>query len=114
MFGSRSRIGHDPYPGGGHGVVNVPPERLVPLMARAHAAGLACAVHAIGDAANTMVLDAFTATGARGSVEHAQLLLRADLPWFAALGVAASVQPEHALDDRDVLERVWSDRGDRA
>lgn len=105
---------HDPYPGGGHGVVNVPPERLVPLMARAHAAGLACAVHAIGDAANTMVLDAFTATGARGSVEHAQLLLRADLPRFAALGVAASVQPEHALDDRDVLERVWSDRGDRA
>jgi predicted amidohydrolase YtcJ len=105
---------HDPYPDGGHGVVNVPPERLVPLMARAHAAGLECAVHAIGDAANTMVLDAFAATGARGSVEHAQLLRREDVPRFGALGLAASVQPEHAMDDRDVLDRVWSDRGDRA
>ncbi len=105
---------HDPYPDGGHGVLSVPPERLVPLMARAHAAGLTCAIHAIGDAANTVVLDAFAATGARGSVEHAQLLARRDLPRFAALGVAASVQPEHAMDDRDVTDRLWADRADRA
>lgn len=105
---------HDPYPDGTHGVVNVPPERLVPLMARAHGAGLACAIHAIGDAANTMVLDAFAATGARGSVEHAQLLALADLPRFAGLGVVASVQPEHALDDRDVTDQLWADRADRA
>lgn len=105
---------HDPYPDGGRGVLNVPPERLVPLMARARAAGLECAIHAIGDAANTMVLDAFAVTGARGSVEHAQLLALPDLPRFAALGIAASVQPEHAMDDRDVTDRLWADRGDRA
>ncbi|GEN79519.1 amidohydrolase [Actinotalea fermentans] len=105
---------HDPYPDGGRGILNVPPERLVPLMARAHAAGLACAIHAIGDAANTLVLDAFAATGARGSVEHAQLLSRRDVPRFAALGVTASVQPEHALDDRDVTDSLWADRADRA
>lgn len=105
---------HDPYPDGTHGVLTVPPERLVPLMARAHAAGLVCAIHAIGDAANTMVLDAFAATGARGSVEHAQLLVRADVPRFAELGVVASVQPEHAVDDRDVTDRLWADRADRA
>ncbi len=105
---------HDPYPDGTRGVVNVPPERLVPLMARAHAAGLACAIHAIGDAANAMVLDAFATTGARGSVEHAQLLARSDVPRFAELGVVASVQPEHAVDDRDVTDRIWADRADRA
>ena len=111
---TRSAWCHDPYPDGSHGVVNVPAERLVPLMARAHAAGLACAVHAIGDAASTMVLDAFAATGARGSVEHAQLLALTDVPRFAELGVVASVQPEHAVDDRDVTDRLWADRGDRA
>lgn len=104
----------DPYPDGGRGVLNVPQERLVPLMARAHAAGLSCAIHAIGDAANTMVLDAFAETGARGSIEHAQLLALEDVSRFAALGVTASVQPEHALDDRDVTDRLWADRAGRA
>ena len=45
----------------------------------AHAAGLRCAIHAIGDPANALALDAFAASGARGSVEHAQLLRRADV-----------------------------------
>jgi len=106
---------HEPYGDGhGRGVLSVPPEELVPLMARATASGLECAIHAIGDAACSMVLDAFEATGARGSVEHAQLLRPEDLPRFAALGVVASVQPEHVLDDRDVLDVVWADRADRA
>jgi hypothetical protein len=83
-------------------------------MARARAAGLACAVHAIGDGANELALDAFAQTGARGSVEHAQLLNLADMPRFASLGVVASVQPEHVMDDRDVADRVWPDRIDRA
>ena len=57
----------------------VPPEELQPLLRRATGAGLDAAVHAIGDAANTLALDAFAASGARGRVEHAQLLARADL-----------------------------------
>jgi predicted amidohydrolase YtcJ len=96
------------------GILNVPTDELVPLLRRAWTHGIVPAVHAIGDRANTLALDAFEAVGARGSIEHAQLLSRSDLSRFAALGVTASVQPEHALDDRDVVERFWSDRADRA
>ncbi|MCY7412240.1 MAG: amidohydrolase family protein, partial [Salinibacterium sp.] len=37
-------------------------------------------------------------------------LAESDLPRFARLGVTASVQPEHAMDDRDVAERYWHSR----
>jgi len=109
----------DPYPGLGpddnpYGVVTVPYPELAGLLANAHQHGLQVAVHAIGDRANQAALDAFAATGARGSIEHAQLLRRSDVDRFAALGVAASVQPEHAMDDRDVAERFWPGRTDRA
>lgn len=115
---TRTAYCHEPYPGVGgrpsHGVLTVAPEELASLMARAHAAGLACAIHAIGDAANTIALDAFAATGAHGTVEHAQLLTADDVHRFADLGVVASVQPEHAIDDREVADSIWSDRSERA
>lgn len=109
---------HAPYPGVegalAHGVLNVPADELVPLLRHAHAHGLRCAVHAIGDAANTLVLDAFAASGAQGTVEHAQLLDPADVGRFAALGLTASVQPAHVPDDRDVADRHWAGRTHRA
>lgn len=115
---TRTAYCHDPYPGlsgaEAHGILAVPTEQLVPLMAHAHRKGLTCAIHAIGDHANTLALDAFEASGARGSVEHAQLLTDADVARFAALDVVASVQPEHAMDDRDVADRHWAGRTDRA
>ncbi|SFR76407.1 hypothetical protein SAMN05428970_2062 [Agromyces sp. CF514] len=109
----------DPYPGlEGHehpfGLSTVPFDDLVPLMRTASRSGLTPAVHAIGDRANARVLDAFEAVGCRGSIEHAQLLRHDDVARFAALGVVASVQPEHAMDDRDVAERYWAGRTDRA
>lgn len=109
----------DPYPGlEGHehpaGLATVRYEELVPLMTRAHAGGLTPAVHAIGDRANARVLDAFETVGCRGSIEHAQLLRHEDVARFARLGIVASVQPEHAMDDRDVAERYWAGRTDRA
>ena len=109
----------DAYPGLGpdehpYGLATVPYEELVPLMRRAHDAGLTPAVHAIGDRANARVLDAFEAIGCAGSIEHAQLLRHEDLARFASLGVVASVQPEHAMDDRDVADRYWAGRTDRA
>ncbi|WP_413451374.1 amidohydrolase family protein [Georgenia phoenicis] len=106
-------VGADAGAGGGHGEQTVPPAELRELMARATAAGLTTAVHAIGDAAVTIVLDAYAATGARGTVEHAQLVAAADVPRFAALGVAASVQPAHLLDDRDLVEAAWPGRAER-
>ncbi len=109
----------DPYPGLGpddhpYGLATVSYDQLVPLMRRADAAGIRPAVHAIGDRANARVLDAFEEVGCTGSIEHAQLLRHEDVARFAALGVVASVQPEHAMDDRDVADRYWAGRTDRA
>lgn len=97
-----------------HGLLTVPTEELVPLMMKASAAGIEPAVHAIGDEANRLALNAFEKVGCRGRIEHAQLLRTEDIPRFAELGVAASVQPEHAMDDRDVAELYWAGRTDRA
>lgn len=114
----------DPYPGLGadehpYGLANVPYDELVPHLRRAREIGLDPAVHAIGDRANERALDALEAVQpsgwhGRATIEHAQLLRRDDLARFARLGVVASVQPEHAMDDRDVAERYWSGRTDRA
>ncbi|WP_456785793.1 amidohydrolase [Cellulomonas sp. P5_C5] len=115
---TRTAYCHDPYAGltgpNAHGVLAVPPSRLAPLMAHATRHGLRCAIHAIGDSANALALDAFAESGAAGSIEHAQLVSWEDVERFAALGVIASVQPEHAMDDRDVADRYWPGRTDRA
>jgi predicted amidohydrolase YtcJ len=109
----------DEYPGlegqpNSRGVLTVPSSELVPVLRRASAAGLLPAVHAIGDEANRLALDAFETVGTGGRIEHAQLLRDADVARFAALGVTASVQPEHAMDDRDVADRFWTGRTRRA
>lgn len=96
------------------GVLSVPEDELRHLLTKAKKAGITPAVHAIGDRANTIVLDAFEATGAVGRVEHAQLLRWEDIPRFAKLGLTVSVQPQHAMDDRDLADRVWAGRTDRA
>jgi predicted amidohydrolase YtcJ len=97
-----------------HGFLAIPPDDLITVLRSATAAGLVPAVHAIGDHANTVTLNAFEAIGTGGFIEHAQLLDRLDIPRFAALGVVASMQPEQAMDDRDVADRLWAGRTDRA
>jgi hypothetical protein len=96
------------------GMVNLSPDELTDLCRRAALGGLEVAVHAIGDAAVGAALDAVEASGAQGSLEHVQLVADADVPRFAALGVRASVQPAHLLDDRDVTAAVWPDRQARS
>lgn len=86
---------------------------LVALMGRAHALGLTTAIHAIGDRAVGATIAAYAATGARGTIEHAQLIGPGDAAAMAALPITASVQPAHLLDDRDVTQRYWPDRTDR-
>lgn len=106
---------HDPYPGGDYrGEPLFAPADLLGLAGRAGAHGLTLALHAIGDAANTLALDTFAALGTGGRIEHAQLLAPADAARFAALGVTAGVQPAHAPDDRDVAEVHWAGRTARA
>jgi hypothetical protein len=116
---TRTAFCFDEYPGltgqaGAHGLLTVPTDELVGWMRKAHAAGLRPAVHAIGDHANALALDAFAQVGCGGSIEHAQLLTTRDIARFAELGVVASMQPEHAMDDRDVADVFWSGRTDRA
>lgn len=95
------------------GMRNFTVEEMQELMARAQHCGLHCQVHAIGDAAVADALDAYEQTGARGTIEHAQLVRLADLPRMARLGIVASVQPAHLVDDRDVTDRLWPDRTGR-
>ncbi|MFB3979368.1 amidohydrolase [Microbacterium proteolyticum] len=111
-LGTRTAACAHPYPDdvGNHGLLTIPPDELEQLMTRATAAGLECAIHAIGDVANAHALDAYARTGAVGTIEHAQLVAHADIPRFARLGVAASVQPEHALDDRDMTDAIWAEQ----
>ena len=63
-------------------------------------------IHAIGDSANSLVLDLFEtivrtnpAWDRRFRIEHAQHIRTRDFRRFAELGVIASVQPYHAIDD---------------
>jgi predicted amidohydrolase YtcJ len=72
----------------------------------ADGAGLQICLHAIGDRAISTVLDLFedvlAANGLRDRrwrIEHAQHVAAKDFRRFAALGVIASVQPYHAIDD---------------
>jgi predicted amidohydrolase YtcJ len=105
----------------GSGVRITSGDELAEIVARAARVGWPVGVHAIGDRANREALDAFEATrdewqprGLRPRVEHAQCLSPEDLPRFAELGVACSVQFSHAPSDRDLAERFWPDRLDGA
>ena len=104
----------EPYPDGSAAELTVAPEELLALLRRATAGGLVPAVHAIGDRAVTTALDVFEALGSGGRIEHAQLVSHADLPRFASLDVTASVQPEHAMDDRGVADVHWAGHTGRA
>jgi len=114
-----------PYEGSwATGIPTLSEEQLVTDISRANAAGIACAVHAIGDAACHMVLNAFekaahAAPGPRpgkgplrlrNRIEHVQLLHPGDLARLARLGIVASMQPLHATSDMLIAERYWGAR----
>jgi predicted amidohydrolase YtcJ len=76
-------------------------------------AGLQMIVHAIGDRAINTQLNIFErAAKENGSrdrrfrIEHAQHIAPQDIPRFASLGVIASMQPYHAIDDGRWAEKV--------
>jgi predicted amidohydrolase YtcJ len=82
------------------------PDSLYAWAKGADAAGLHVIIHAIGDRANRTLLDIYervaTENGPRDRrfrIEHAQHLAPPDIPRFGRLGVIASMQPYHAIDD---------------
>jgi predicted amidohydrolase YtcJ len=106
------RPGHRGVSGGAYGFNQQ-------LVADAMSAGFQVGIHAIGDAGNRATLDfidsvahaAPKARGRRHRVEHAQVVSPPDIARFAALGVIASVQPPHAVEDKGWAEtRVGAER----
>lgn len=116
----------EPLTGPGYsprGTAMTTPDELDSALRTVHDLGLQLAVHAIGDGAVRMVLDAWerhvrrvdanpgasTQSGGTRSVtlriEHCELIDEADVPRFARLGVVCSVQPCHLLSDMEVLRR---------
>ncbi|KAJ5306943.1 hypothetical protein PENANT_c003G10975 [Penicillium antarcticum] len=75
------------------------PEHLDQLVKEADSAGLQIALHAIGDAAIKMAIDAiekYATPGRRHRIEHLELASPEDAKRLGELGLTASIQPVHA------------------
>lgn len=88
------------------GLLTTPEDTLRSQVGRADSAGLQVVLHAIGERANALALDIYDsvarANGPRDRrfrIEHAQHLRLSDVPRFAPVGVIASMQPYHIVDD---------------
>ena len=89
------------------------------LNAEAMKAGFQVAIHAIGDAGNRESLDILEAVfeedpstrNNRHRIEHAQVIHPDDIPRLGQLGIIASMEPPHAMEDKTwAEERVGSER----
>ena len=115
-LGSRTALFYEPYADdpSTSGLLVTPEDSLRRWIGGADSAGLQVVVHAIGEKANGLILDIYDsvarAQGARDRrfrIEHAQHLRPADAPRLARIGVVASMQPYHAIDDgRWAVKRV--------
>lgn len=122
-LGSRGALLLEPYSDepGVRGLLTLDQADFGQLLDRAVARGFQVATHAIGDAANRLVLDAYQkALGGNGAarrfrVEHAQVLAPSDVPRFKSLGVVPSMQPTHCTSDMYWAEdRLGAERGQGA
>mgnify|MGYP001356402287 FL=1 len=117
-LGSRTAWLHQPYTDdpGTSGVQTFDKGRLVDIMNRSNAHGWQINTHAIGDKANTVVLDAIdeaslTERDHRSRIEHSQHLVPSDIERFSALGVIASIQAIHMSSDRPwAIDRLGKER----
>src|SRR5213078_2709617 len=112
--GSRTAYFFEPYAdsAGYSGLMQNTAHDLAVWIGNADSAGLQVAVHAIGDRANALILAIYDSVikahgprDRRFRVEHAQHLRTQDIPLFGTLGVIASMQPYHAIDDGRWVER---------
>lgn len=111
---------HAPYSDNPHtkGFMRLDPKVLTDVILGYLRDGWQVNVHAIGDYANGVVLDAFetaskdvNVTALRPRLEHAQILTETDLQRVGKLGVISSIQPTHAISDMWFAEdRLGADR----
>jgi predicted amidohydrolase YtcJ len=117
-LGSRTAWLHQPYTDdpGTSGVQTFDENRLVDIMNRSNTHGWQINTHAIGDKANTVVLDAIdeaslTERDHRSRIEHSQHLVPSDIERFSRLGVIASIQAIHMSSDRPwAIDRLGRER----
>lgn len=117
-LGSRTAWLHSPYTDdpGTSGVQTFDEDRLIEIMTASTEYGWQINTHAIGDKANTVVLDAIASAGLKGRdhrarIEHSQHLIPSDIPRFADLGVIASIQTIHMSSDRPwAIDRLGQER----
>jgi len=121
-LGSRGALLLEPYSDApetrGLGLLDA--DRLVDLATPAVERGFAIATHAIGDAANRLVLDAYERLRSAHRhallrIEHAQTLHPDDIPRFARLGVLPAMQAIHCTSDAAMAEaRLGPERCDHS
>lgn len=119
-LGSRGAALHQDYSddAGNKGLLLHEQKALEQYIEKAMQLGFQVNTHAIGDHANSLVLDLYkkysdkTKTSLlRHRVEHAQVLRLSDIPKFAELDVIASIQSTHATSDKNMAEdRIGSER----
>ncbi|UCH96477.1 MAG: amidohydrolase [Candidatus Aminicenantes bacterium] len=118
-MGAGTALFYDPYSDDKTtpGIPIYPEETLYSLVKSIDKAGLQVAAHAIGDKANTWILNAFARAfkengkrEARHRVEHAQVVLPEDILRFRELGIIASIQPSHCIDDMRWAEKRIGNR----
>ncbi len=121
-LGSRTAAMLAPYDDhGGLGMKILSDAELGAMVGEAAHAGFSVTIHAIGDAAVRASLDAIethhaalAALAIPPRIEHVQLLDEHDRARFRALGVIASMQPQHAITDAPVARQAWGSRCPRA
>ena len=108
---SRTAAMLEPYPGGGTGELNWTSDDLDRTVAFYDREGFQIFLHAIGDKAIRMALDAYEraaqangTSGRRHRVEHNEAPTRADIARFKPLGVIASTQALFANPDQNTYE----------
>jgi predicted amidohydrolase YtcJ len=94
------------------GLLFYPDAEMRAKMSKAMKAGFQVNIHAIGDAGNHQILDAYAQlidqyknVGLRHRIEHAQVVTPEDIPRFKQLGIIPSMQPTHATSDQNMAEQ---------
>jgi predicted amidohydrolase YtcJ len=113
-LGSRTAWMRQPYEGGGlddTGIRTLEPDDFRENVRRATEAGIACTVHAIGDAAVEMTIDVLGAAPRVAAmphrIEHVQLCPPDLWARAGASGLVGSMQPVHLMTDIPTAERHW-------